>query len=149
MAPARELTLLLVEDDSVDAEAVTRAFRKRRIANRIVWAADGLDALGVLRGEDPGRAVPRPFVILLDLNMPRMNGIELLGALRADEELRDAVVFVLTTSRDERDVLAAYRHNVAGYLVKENVGEDFEGVLGTLDCYWKYVEFPPERCNAR
>jgi CheY-like chemotaxis protein len=144
-----ELTIVLVEDDSVDAEAVIRAFRKRRIANRIVWAADGLDGLAVLRGESPGRVVARPFVILLDLNMPRMNGIEFLCALRGDPALRDSIVFVLTTSRDERDVVAAYERNVAGYLVKESVGSDFEGVLGTVECYWKYVVLPPERCHAR
>lgn len=88
--------LLLVEDDEVDAEAIKRAFRKRRIANPFTVVRDGIEALEVLRGEDGREPLPRPFLILLDLNMPRMSGLEFLRETRQDPELRDAIIFVLT-----------------------------------------------------
>ena len=91
------VTLLLVEDDAVDAEAIQRAFRQQRIANPFVVVRDGVEALAALRGER-GPLVPHPFLVLLDVNMPRMNGIEFLEALRADPVLSRTVVFVLTTS---------------------------------------------------
>ena len=110
----RAITLLLVEDDDVDAMGVERALEKRRIANTLVRARDGIEALEFLRG---GK-VARPFLILLDLNMPRMGGLEFIRTVRADPELCDSVVFVLTTSKSDEDLAAAYRAHVAGYMVK-------------------------------
>ena len=136
------VTLLLVEDDVVDAEAIQRAFRRHRIANPFVVVRDGVEALAALRGD--GRpAVPRPFVVLLDLNMPRMNGVEFLEALRADPDLARTVVFVLTTSDREEDKVAAYDHHVAGYILKSRAGEDFLEVVELLRAYWRLVELPP------
>lgn len=133
--------ILLVEDDEIDAEAVQRAFRKHRIANPITVAANGLIALEILRS---GK-IPRPNLILLDINMPRMNGIQFLQTIRQDENLRDLVVFVLTTSDDDRDKVATYDQNIAGYLVKSKVGDGFVNLVEMLDCYWRYVEFPPAK----
>ncbi|GAB5536914.1 MAG: response regulator [Rubricoccaceae bacterium] len=135
------VTLLLVEDDDVDAEAIQRAFRQQRIANPFVVVRDGVEALEALR--QPG-AVPRPFLVLLDINMPRMSGIEFLEALRDDPQLRQAIVFVLTTSDRDEDKLAAYSQHVAGYIVKSRAGEDFLAVVQLLKAYWRIVEFPPE-----
>jgi len=139
------VTILLVEDDEVDAEAIDRAFKRARIANPIVNVTDGLHALDVLRGEHGETALSRPYIILLDWNMPRMNGVEFLQELREDPHLRDSVVFVLTTSNDDRDKLAAYEKQVAGYMVKAKAGEDFMQLIALLDHYWRVVELPPPR----
>jgi CheY-like chemotaxis protein len=137
--------LLLVEDDDVDAEAVIRAFRKNKIANPFTVVPDGIEALKVLRGEDGRKSIPRPYMILLDLNMPRMNGLEFLSIIRKDPELHDSIVFVLTTSSAEKDIVAAYGENVAGYLVKSEAGESFFNMVEMLQHYWRIVEFPPPK----
>ena len=134
------VTILLVEDDEIDYEAIKRGFRKSKIANPFIHAKDGVEALERLRD-----GMQKPFLILLDLNMPRMNGIEFLTALRQDPELKNSIVFVLTTSDDERDRWAAYEKNIAGYLLKSQAGRDFSNVIDMLDLYWRYVEFPPEK----
>jgi len=137
------VTVLLVEDDVIDAEAIGRAFQRAKIANPIVHVTDGIQALDALRGTNQKETLKRPYVILLDLNMPRMNGIEFLQELRDDESLRDSVVFVLTTSDDDRDMLAAYEKQVAGYMIKSKAGEGFMQLIGMLDHYWRVVELPP------
>jgi CheY-like chemotaxis protein len=136
------VTVLLVEDNPIDREAVQRAFVKHRIANPIVEAADGVEALAILRGEVPDKPLERPYIVLVDLNMPRMNGIELISALRADKALSDSVIFVLTTSRSDEDRVASYSLNVAGYIVKSDVGSGFIRLVELLDHYWRVVELP-------
>jgi CheY-like chemotaxis protein len=138
------VTLLLIEDDVVDAEAIQRAFRQQRIANPFVVVQDGVEALAALRGEAGATEVERPYIILLDINMPRMNGLEFLRELRGDPELRRSIVFVLTTSNREEDKLAAYEGHVAGYILKSRAGEDFLEVIKMLRSYWRVIEFPPE-----
>lgn len=136
------VNILLVEDDEIDAELIERSFRKSRISNPIYRATDGRHALEMLRGEI-GETLARPCLMLLDLNMPRMNGIEFLEELRQDEQWRDSIVFVLTTSSTDKDKAAAYRFNVAGYIVKSRAGEDFLQLASLLEGYWKLIEFPP------
>ncbi|MCA9598549.1 MAG: response regulator [Myxococcales bacterium] len=136
------VNVLLVEDNAVDREGVARAFSRHRIANPIHHANDGIEALDILRGTNGRDKLGRPFVVLLDINMPRMNGIELLQEIRADECLKDSVVFMLTTSRSEQDKMASYGLNVAGYMVKEDVGDDFLRLVAMLDHYWRIVELP-------
>ena len=138
------VTLLLIEDDHVDAEAIQRAFRRQKIANPFVVVRDGVEALAALRGEPGAPDVPTPYLILLDINMPRMNGIEFLRALRADPALQRSIVFVLTTSEREDDKIEAYNGNVAGYIVKNRAGEDFLRVIQMLRAFWRIVEFPPD-----
>lgn len=133
------VTVLLVED----VEAIRRAFHKARIANPVEVASDGASALERLRGTSSSKSLPSPYLVLLDLNMPRMNGIEFLEAIRSDEELRSSVVFVLTTSGDDRDKLAAYDKQIAGYMVKAKAGEDFVKLIGMLEHCWRVVEMPP------
>jgi CheY-like chemotaxis protein len=138
----KPLTILLVEDDDGDAKAVQRAFTSANIANPIIRAIDGLDALDILRGQN-GRTKPNsPHIMLVDLNMPRMNGIELVRALREDRALQQSVVFMLTTSKRDEDKAAAYDLNVAGYIVKEVAGEDFLRLVRLLDSYLRIVELP-------
>ena len=136
------VNILLVEDNVVDVEAVKRGLSKQKIANPIHVAADGAEALDLLRNTD--KPFPRPFLVLLDLNMPRMNGIEFLRAIRADKDLKKTIVFVLTTSKSDEDMVASYEMNVAGYIVKDQVGESFVNLVSMLDSYWRVVEFPPE-----
>lgn len=134
------LNIILVEDDDGDAKAIRRALKKVRIANPVIRVTDGVEALGLLRGETD--RPPERYVLLVDLNMPRMNGLELVGELRADPILKRAVVFMLTTSKDERDRMAAYDRQVAGYIHKSDVGRDFLDLISTLDSYWRIVELP-------
>jgi CheY-like chemotaxis protein len=133
--------ILLVEDDEVDIEAIRRAFRKHGLSNPISIARDGHEALALLRGETAEK-LGSPYMILLDLNMPRMNGHEFLDELRADDKLCDSIVFVLTTSDSDADKQAAYSRLVSGYMVKHRVGEEFDALVSLLSSYWNIVEFP-------
>jgi CheY-like chemotaxis protein len=143
-APAalKQLNILLVEDDDGDAKALERSFRKAKVANPILRATDGLDALDILRGMNGKTKPPSPCILLVDLNMPRMNGIQLVKALREDEALKHSIIFILTTSKSEQDKVAAYDYNVAGYIVKSVAGEDFLNLVNLIDYYWRIVEIP-------
>ena len=133
------LNILLVEDDEVDVMNVKRAFAQNNIRNSLFVARDGVEALEKLRsGEIPNER----RVVLLDLNMPRMNGIEFLREVRNDPALRSTTVVVLTTSKDEQDRIDAHNLNVAGYLVKPVTFTKFCEVMVALDKYWSLVEFP-------
>ena len=145
---ANDVSILLVEDDDVDAEAVERAFEKTRIANPIHRARDGIEALQMLRGSEGVQQVPHPHVILLDLKMPRMNGLAFLEEIRVSDDLRNSVVFVLTTSDADQDIAAAYDKCIAGYIVKSKVGESFSDLIGMLDYYWRVVQLPQARSAA-
>jgi CheY-like chemotaxis protein len=133
------LNILLVEDDEVDVMNVRRAFAKNDIHNPLWVAGSGPDGLRMLRGGE----VPRDRrLVLLDLNMPRMTGIEFLREVRADPALRSTPVVVLTTSDDERDLVNAYNLNVAGYILKPVTFTRFVEVMAALDRYWTLVEYP-------
>jgi CheY-like chemotaxis protein len=135
----RVLNILLVEDDEVDVMNVRRAFERNNVSNPLFLAGNGLEALEILRNG----AVPRERrLILLDLNMPKMNGIEFLQALRADPELASTPVVVLTTSNDDQDKIDAYNLNVAGYLLKPVTFSNFCERMATLNKYWTLVEMP-------
>jgi CheY-like chemotaxis protein len=138
----RTVTVLLIDDNVVDREGVRRAFARLKIANPIVEANDGIEGLEKLRGTPTTPPIERPYLILLDINMPRMAGIEFLGHLRADPALQDSVVFVLTTSKSDEDRMASYDFNVAGYVIKSDVGTGFMHLVEMLEHYWKIVEFP-------
>src|SRR4030081_823113 len=100
---SRALSILLVEDDDGDAKAVERSFRKSMGVHPVVRAVDGLDALDILKGANGKTKSPSPCILLVDLNMPRMNGIQLIKALREDEHLKQSIIFMLTTSKSETD----------------------------------------------
>jgi len=139
---ANVLSILLIEDDDVAAESVKRSLDKMSVPFPVVWAEDGLIALAILRGQDPERHIQRPLVILLDLNMPRMNGFEFLQQLRADPALQDEVVFVLTTSDVDADRTRAYHEQIAGYMVKSAVGPQFFKLAQLLLSYASAVKLP-------
>ena len=140
----RMLNILLVEDDELDVMNVQRAFKKNNITNPLYVAGNGLDALDMLRGVDGGPPdVPEERrLILLDLNMPKMNGIEFLHELRADPALKLIPVIVLTTSGEDRDKVEAYQMNVAGYILKPVTLAHFIETMATLNKYWTLSEVP-------
>src|SRR5262249_34831268 len=134
------LHILLVDDDEIDVMNVQRAFKRNNITNPLYVASNGLEALAMLRSKD---GIPGPRrLILLDLNMPKMNGLEFLRALREDPALRPLTVVVLTTSDDERDRIEAYNLNVAGYILKPVTMTAFVEAMATLNKYWTINEFP-------
>ncbi|HEY9638924.1 MAG TPA: response regulator [Coleofasciculaceae cyanobacterium] len=138
----RVINVLLVEDDEVDVMNVKRAFKRNNITNPLYVASNGLEALEMLRGEG-ARAVPNSRrLILLDLNMPKMGGIEFLHQLRSDAQLRMTPVIVLTTSNQDKDRVEAYNLNVAGYILKPVTFSNFAEVMSTLNKYWALCEMP-------
>ena len=139
---SKTVHFLVVEDDEVDVKALKRAFKELHLANPVRFARDGIEALEILRGENGQEKLEKPYLILLDLNMPRMNGIEFLDEVREDPEHHGAIVFVLTTSSAEEDRIKSYDKNVAGYMLKSNAGDTFIKALSMLEHYWRVVEFP-------
>lgn len=137
-----ELTILLIEDDDVDIQAVKRGFRARRIANQLFVAHDATSAWNLIRGTGGETRLVRPFIILLDLNLPGKSGLEFLEELRSDPDHRDCIVFVLTTSDDDADKLQAFDLNVAGYILKSEPADGFLDAIMLLDHYWRVVELP-------
>ncbi len=136
--------VLLVEDDSIDAMTVRRAFKDLKLTNELAHSVNGEEAVKYL--EDP--ANERPCVILLDLNMPRMNGTEFLKVIKEDEELKKIPVIVLTTSNEERDVVESFRLSVAGYIVKPVDYKKFVEAIRTIDMYWTLSEMPAQEVGA-
>lgn len=134
--------ILLVEDDPVDVEHILRTFQRYQIDTPYTHVVDGIEALHALRGEKGYVQVPKPYIILLDIHMPRMNGFEFLSALRRDPALKHSVVFILTTSSRDEDITAAYNRQIAGYLLKSKVSEDFLEFLKLLNLYQVMIEMP-------
>jgi CheY-like chemotaxis protein len=135
--------ILLVDDDQVDVMNVQRAFKKNNITHQLYVANNGIEALELLRGYEGVKKIsPPPKVILLDINMPKMNGIEFLRELREDPVLHSISVFIMTTSNDDKDKFDAYNLNVAGYIVKPVSFEKFVNTVAVLNNYWKLCELP-------
>ena len=130
------VSILLVEDDEVDVMNVKRAFSKNNIKNELFVAGNGVEALDMLRNV----INPLPKIIILDINMPKMNGIEFLKELRADENLKNISVFVMTTSNEDSDKINAYNLNVAGYILKPLSFEKFLSSVATLKNFWSLCE---------
>lgn len=133
-------SIILVEDDDGDAKAFMRAFAKAGVATQIIRFMDGVEALAFLRGESG--TPPERYILLLDINMPRMNGFECLRELRKDPCLSPASVFVMSTSNARRDRISAYLENVAGYILKSKPGEDLMNVVELLERYLRVVQLP-------
>lgn len=131
--------ILLVEDDSVDVMTVKRAFKDLHVTNQLVPTGDGEAALNYL--QCCGKL--RPCVILLDLNMPRMSGMEFLKIIKADETLKTIPVVVLTTSNTEQDITNSFELGAAGYMVKSVDYDKFIETIKTIDLYWTLSKLPP------
>lgn len=140
----RIINILLVEDDKVDVMNVKRAFKKYKITNPLYIAGNGIEALEMLRSQNnQSPIIPETRrLVLLDLNMPKMNGLEFLHELRNDDNLKRTPVIVLTTSDEDKDRIEAYNLNVAGYILKPVTFANFADVMITLNKYWTLCEMP-------
>jgi len=136
------LNILLLEDDEVDVMNVKRAFKKNNISNPLYVAENGVEAFNLLKGTNGKEKIPKPKIILLDLNMPKMGGLEFLRLLRKEEKYKDISVFVMTTSDKDSDIIEAYDLNVAGYILKPLSLTSFMESISILNSYWKLCEFP-------
>jgi len=130
--------ILLVEDDQVDVMTVKRVLKEIHVDNTLLLACNGEEALDLLNNS----AVEDPGIILLDLNMPRMNGLEFLKAVKSNALTKSIPVIVLTTSRDDNDRLESFNHSVAGYMVKPVDYSQFVDLMKNIDIYWTYSEVP-------
>ena len=131
-----EAVILLVEDDRVDIMTVQRALKKNDVSNPLYVARTGIEALGMLRGDGYPKIKPRPSLILLDLNLPKMGGIEFLKELRSDPELKDMQVIVLTSSNEPSDRAAAYEYEVEDYIVKPHSFDEFSRAMSIILADW-------------
>ena len=130
--------IMLVEDDQVDAMTVKRALKEIHVTNRLDIVGNGEEALSFLRNPEN----EKPGIILLDLNMPKMNGIEFLKIAKKDKTLKRIPVVVLTTSKTEQDKVDSYDLGVAGYMIKPVDYRKFVEVVRTIDLYWTLSELP-------
>jgi CheY-like chemotaxis protein len=139
------LPVLLVEDDDVDIETLQRAFERNNMTNPLYVARNGEEGLSLLRHEgayaDPGKW-SRPAIILLDLNMPIMNGLEFLKIIKNDDVFKNIPVIVLTTSKEESDRVESFQLSTAGYIVKPVDFEKFVETIATINLYWTLSELP-------
>ncbi len=131
--------VLLVEDDRVDTMTVQRAFKELRVNNRLETVNNGEEALAYLA--DPGKE--KPCVIILDLNMPKMNGLEFLGVVKKDQNLKRIPVIVMTTSKTDEDKVSSFNLGVSGYMLKPIDYCQFVNVIRTIELYWTVSELPP------
>jgi len=131
--------ILLVEDDQIDVMTVRRALKDLKVSNQLEVRQNGEDALDYLKNQNQAR----PCLILLDLRMPRMNGLEFLEEIKKDQKLRTLPVVVMTSSEEEQDILQSYQHGIAGYIVKPVDYRSFVEALRTVDLYWTLSKIPP------
>ena len=139
MAVVEGVEILLVEDSEDDAELTMRAIRGNKIANRIELVRDGVEALTYLEGDRP-----LPRLVLLDLKLPRMNGLDVLRRIRANERTRVLPVVILTSSREEPDIATAYDLGVNSYIVKPVEFDDFVKAVTNAGLYWMLLNEPPK-----
>ena len=137
--------VLLAEDSARDVELTLEALAEHHLANEVVVTRDGAEAWDYLnrRGKYAGRPAGNPAVVLLDLKMPKMDGLEVLRAMRADEKLRTVPVVMLTSSREESDVLESYALGVNAYVVKPVAFSDFIDAVKHLGLFWAVLNQPP------
>lgn len=144
-ANANPFDILLVEDEPADANLVRSALKESKVLCNLHIVQDGVDALAFLRRQGPYQGAPQPDLILLDLNMPRMNGREFLAEVKQDPLLSGIPVVVLTTSDVERDVVMSYKLGAAGYITKPVDMEQFIDAIRQLDNYWFVVARLPRK----
>ncbi|GAB3021515.1 response regulator [Natronobiforma cellulositropha] len=141
---AQPIDILLVEDNPGDVRLTEEAFKEGRIENNIHVARDGVEALAFLRKEGTFDDAPRPDLVLLDLNLPRMNGDEVLATLKADDELKSIPVVVLTSSKAEEDIVTSYKHHANAYLTKPIDPAAFIETVRSFEEFWfSVVRLPP------
>ncbi|GAB4316378.1 MAG: response regulator [Methanobacteriaceae archaeon] len=142
-----EIDILLVEDNPTDAELTMRALKRKNLVNKLVWVKDGAEALDLIfaKGEYSNRNIENlPRLILLDLRMPKVDGLEVLQTIKADERTRKIPVVVLTSSKEDRDIVESYKLGVNSYVSKPVEFDEFIDAVSTLGFYWMLINNPPE-----
>jgi len=134
------ITFLVAEDDDVDMISIERAMKRMRLKNPMVRAKNGFDALEILHGTGDAPALNPPYIVLLDLNMPRMNGMEFLTELRKHPVTKTTRVFVLTTSETDQDIINAHSHNISGYIFKSDLLGSLSEAIDSLEDNWVLLE---------
>jgi len=140
--PHKPVSFLIVDDDVVSIMSMKRTITKLRLLNPVKEARDGIEALEILRNTNQPEGLQSPFIVILDLNMPRMSGHELMKEVRSDPALRDTVIFVMSTSDSPVDVQNAYAANAAGYILKDGSPNSFREALTLLGAYSEVVVLP-------
>ncbi len=145
MTGFEHVEILLVEDNPADAELTMRALKKRKLANNLVWVQDGEEALDFIycRGRYTGRTNGTPKLILLDLKLPKVDGIEVLRTLKADARTRTVPVVMLTSSQEERDIVESYQLGVNSYIVKPVDFDKFLEMVSQVGLYWSLMNKVP------
>jgi len=141
----QSIEILLVEDSSQDAEMTLRTLKKRSIANNIEWVKDGVEAIDFLFGEGAyaGRTNGQPKLVLLDMKMPRMDGLQVLARMKSDERTQSIPVVMMTSSREEGDLLASYKLGVNSYVVKPVNFDEFAEIVAQIGMYWLLANQAP------
>jgi CheY-like chemotaxis protein len=142
MNPSK-VTILLVEDDDIDAATVVRGLAAAKIINPLVRARDGVEALEMLLGTHGREKLPPPYLLLIDIRLPRLDGLGLVREIRRNQTLQRTIIFILTTSDNDRDRTAAYDEHVAGYIAKSSTEDQFLRLARMLEYYLLIVEQPP------
>jgi CheY-like chemotaxis protein len=140
---AGQVTILLVEDDDIDAQTVMRGLAGARIINPVIRVRDGVEALELLQGSGDKKRLAPPYMLLVDIRMPRLDGLGLVRAIRNNPSLQRTIIFILTTSDSDADRLNAYNEHVAGYIVKTNSPDQFLRLAHMIDYYIMIVSLPP------
>lgn len=142
----QQVEILLVEDSTADAEMTRRTLKKRGIANNVEWVRDGVEALEYLfrEGGYADRVNGHPKLVLLDLKMPRMNGLQVLERMKADERTRSIPVVMMTSSREEGDLIASYKLGVNSYVVKPVDFTEFAETIAQVGMYWMIANEAPD-----
>lgn len=136
------MTFLVVEDDKVDFMDFERTLKALKIQNPVVRAEDGVFALNLLRGENGPDKIEGEFIVFLDINLPRMGGIEFLKELRADKNLKDTMVYMMSTSESNEDLINTAKYNIAGYVVKSDAEGGLREVFDEIDFHWTISALP-------
>jgi CheY-like chemotaxis protein len=138
-----DVKILLVEDDDIDANAVLRGLALAKVGNQVVRAREGAEALDILLGTNGRKKLQPPYLLLIDIRMPKLNGLDLVREIRSNRMLQRTIIFVLTTSDNDLDLTAAYDAHVAGYIVKSNGEDQFLKFANMLEYYMMIVTPPP------
>ncbi|OGS17844.1 MAG: two-component system response regulator [Elusimicrobia bacterium RIFOXYA2_FULL_40_6] len=145
MTSLNEIEILLVEDNPNDAELAIRSLKKQNLANNLVWLKDGAEALDFLfsQGNYAGRVDNKPKIILLDLRLPKVDGLEVLKKIKSDEKTKTIPVIVLTSSNQDRDIVESYKLGVNSYVSKPVEFDEFAKMVSQLGLYWLVVNKTP------
>lgn len=145
--PLIEHTILLVEDSGNDALMIQRALKNSKVNHTVIWVKDGAEAIDYLFTECIENGSPLPQLVMLDIHMPKVNGIEVLQRIRSDERTRWLPVVIFTSSKEEKDLAESYRLGANSYICKPIDFKEFSRVVSAVGCYWLLFNQGPPSCK--